>query len=198
MIVAGAGRPRPGEVVSGDAWAVQQHEGRFRLIVADGLGHGPLAAAAAEAALTTLAAHPDLCPVQALRLCHQNLQGGRGAVLALADLDPSAGRLVYAGVGNVEARLSSGGQQTRPISYRGIVGAAMPTVRPFEFPLAGDWLLVLHTDGVSARFDLSDPELPAEPAALADALLQRWARPRDDAAVLVARPAPAGQPPRPT
>ena len=42
----------PGETVCGDAWAVVQDDHRAAIIVADGLGHGPLAAEASQAAVS--------------------------------------------------------------------------------------------------------------------------------------------------
>src|SRR5262245_45672747 len=41
--------PNPGDVVSGDAWAVEWRGGHCVILVADGLGHGPDAAVAARA-----------------------------------------------------------------------------------------------------------------------------------------------------
>jgi len=150
-----ATRPYPGETANGDGWAASWDGDACRLTVVDGLGHGPMAAAATRAALDALAARPT-----------------------------------YAGVGNVEARLwpaGPAGPATRPIAYRGIVGAVLPTLRPAEFALAEDWLLVLHTDGLSARLVLEPGSAGAglEPQALAEALLSRWGRATDDATVVV-------------
>ena len=186
-----ATRPYPGETANGDGWAVSWDGDACRLTVVDGLGHGPAAAAATRAALDALAARPGLGPADALRTCHAALAGTRGAAVSVARLEPDRRRLTYAGVGNVEARLwpaGPAGPATRPIAYRGIVGAVLPTLRPAEFDLAEGWLLVLHTDGLSARLVL-EPESAAagvEPQALAEALLTRWGRATDDATVVVA------------
>jgi serine phosphatase RsbU (regulator of sigma subunit) len=189
LTVAAASRPHPGEAVNGDAWIVVPHEGGCLLAVIDGLGHGPEAAAAAHAASDVLAAAPHLAPAEALQACHSALRGTRGAAISVVQIVPASQRLVYAGVGNVEARLRLADGWQRPIAYRGIVGAVMPRVRSFELTLAPDWLLVLHTDGVSARFDLDQlaPEVRDNPQPLADAILAGWARQTDDATVVVAR-----------
>ena len=42
--------PMPGETVCGDAWNSSQSQHELRLMIADGLGHGPLAEEAANAA----------------------------------------------------------------------------------------------------------------------------------------------------
>jgi hypothetical protein len=183
-----ATRPCPGETENGDRWIVHHHAGVARIAVIDGLGHGAPAAQAAEAALAALARRPELSPVDGLRICHEPLRGTRGAAISLVSIDAAAQRLVYSGVGNVEAHLWRGGRWERPITYRGIVGVTLPTVRAFDFVLGAAWLLILHTDGLSARLELDDPAeaLGRDPADLADDLLRRWARDHDDATVVVA------------
>jgi serine phosphatase RsbU (regulator of sigma subunit) len=200
LAVGAASRPHPGETVSGDAWAVHRHRGVWRLTVVDGLGHGPDAAGAAAAAIRALAARPELEPLPALEACHVALRGTRGAAVSVASISAADGRLTYAGVGNVEARLCQGARVQRLVAYRGIVGGVDWRTRAFEYQLGPAWTLVLHTDGVRARF--GDEEVAAGteevPQVLARALLDRWARPTDDATVVVARPAvthwPGGQP----
>lgn len=189
LALAAANRPHPGETVSGDAWQIDRHAAIWRIAVIDGLGHGPVAAAAARAARETLAAQPSLEPADVLRLCHQALAKSRGAAISIARIDLDAGRLTYAGVGNVEARLWQGSHAERLIAFRGIVGWVLPTIRAFEFPLGDDWLLLLHTDGVSSRCEPERlPEFPGgSPQELADAVLRTWGRDTDDATVLIAR-----------
>jgi serine phosphatase RsbU (regulator of sigma subunit) len=187
--VAGASRPYPGESANGDAWTVAWPHGGCRIAVIDGLGHGPEAAKAARAAVDALEAHPELDPVHALALCDRALAGTRGAAISIAAIDPAHTRLTYVGIGNVEAQLWQPSGAQRPIAYRGIVGAAHRTVRAFELALTVEWVLLLHTDGVSARLNLADyveqarDDLPA----VAQAVLARWGRARDDATVVVAR-----------
>jgi hypothetical protein len=194
VIVAGASRPYPGETANGDAWAIHRHAGAGRIALVDGLGHGPEAAAAAQAALTTLAARPELGPSEAIRACHAALGGTRGAVVVVAQVDATGRHLTVAGIGNAEMRVRQGGREERPISYRGIVGRTMPTVRAFAIELGSDWLLLLHTDGVRSSLELgaaigSDPEgLRAD----AQGLLDRWARRDDDATVVLAAPGRSG------
>jgi hypothetical protein len=80
------------------------------------------------------------------------------------------------------------GRPARLLVYRGIVGAVLPTVRASEYALGDGWLLVLHTDGVSAQFDLDRVPEPArgDPRTLAEAVLAGWGRSNDDATVVVA------------
>ena len=189
VTVAVATRPYPGETVSGDAWQIDWHESVCRIALIDGLGHGSQAAAAALAAVTALAAEPALDPVDAVHRCHDALAGTRGAALLVASVDVSRGQLIVAGAGNVEARLFQDSGAKHLMTDRGIVGSALPRVRPVEMTLAPKWLLLLYTDGIKRRFD---PQPLLEAAAggdgLAQAVLAGWARATDDATVLVAQP----------
>ena len=188
--VAVAARPHPNETVNGDATAVHWVAGVCRVAVIDGLGHGREAAHAAARAVDALDAHPNLVPAEAIRLCHTALVGTRGAAMSVARLDPVRRELIYAGVGNIEAHLWHPARRERQISYRGIVGSVLPTIRSFTLPLDADWTFILHSDGVSARIDpdVLTPRPPWEPQVLADAILARYARASDDAIVVVAMP----------
>jgi serine phosphatase RsbU (regulator of sigma subunit) len=187
--IAVAARPHPNETVNGDAAAVHWSEDVCRIAVIDGLGHGRDAAYASACAVAVLDAHPSISPSEAIQRCHVALAGTRGAAMAVARLDPARGELTYAGVGNIEAHLWQEERRERPISYRGIVGAVLPTIRTFTIPLGVDWTFVLHSDGVSARIDTEALRThgPWEPEALAQAILARYARASDDATVVVAR-----------
>jgi serine phosphatase RsbU (regulator of sigma subunit) len=189
LAIAAAARPYPGETVNGDAWQLDWFEGACRIAVIDGLGHGPQAALAADAARASLSARLDLSPVDALRACHVALAGTRGAAMSIATVDAAAAQLTFAGVGNVEGHLLQHGKQQRLVAHRGIVGAAFPNVRALVFDLPAEWLLVLHTDGISARFQIEDlpPELHTHPQRLADGLLGGWSRAGDDATIVVIR-----------
>jgi serine phosphatase RsbU (regulator of sigma subunit) len=198
IVIAAATRPHPHETVSGDLWTVQWAAGACRIAVIDGLGHGPLAHAAAQRAIETLAAAPDLPLNQALAACQRALTGTRGAAIALVRIEPAADRLTFAGIGNVEGRLWQPTGEQRLLAQRGIVGGPVPTIRPVDYPLGADWLLILHSDGISDRFTSAAlPGWGGPVQALADAILQRHGRLADDATVVLAMPrraAPTGNP----
>ncbi len=183
-----ASRPYPGEIVSGDAQAVHWVGEVCRIAVIDGLGHGPQAAEAAACAVGVLDRHPELDPAEALRQCHTALLGTRGAAMSVARLDLAKGVLVYAGIGNVDAHLWQGGRHERLIVYRGVVGSAMRTIRPFTLRLAEEWTFLIHSDGISARADITAVGIPEpwEPEPLALAVLEQYGRQHDDALALVA------------
>src|SRR6185312_9369353 len=99
LTIVGARRPFPGETMNGDAWIAHQRGDVLRLSVIDGLGHGPDAARAAEAALACLDEVAATEPGEVIRRCHEALRKTRGAVMLVMSIDPNAGRLSFAGVG---------------------------------------------------------------------------------------------------
>jgi hypothetical protein len=66
----------------------------------------------------------------------------------------------------------------------------LPTLHPVIRPLVAPWGLLIHTDGVSHRFDVAELLAATEDDIdqLAPAILARWARATDDATVVAARP----------
>jgi negative regulator of sigma-B (phosphoserine phosphatase) len=103
---ATAGRPLPGEHVSGDqpiAVGIGDDAALFGVI--DGLGHGPDAATAAIRAVDVLKNARNERLEVLVQLCHRVLGGSRGAAITLARVDFGAGTLTWTGVGNVTAHL---------------------------------------------------------------------------------------------
>ncbi|SCG47705.1 SpoIIE family protein phosphatase [Micromonospora inositola] len=183
-------RPITGEQVSGDGYGVRIAEGRRQVLVCDGLGHGPLAAAATEAALAAFRTAPAASPATVVQHLHQAIAYTRGAALAVAELHPAAGLLRYAGLGNIAAMIVVEGERRRSlVSLPGIAGHQRPRVREYEYPFGAGATLVMHSDGVVDRWDLADyPGLTGRsPLVTAATLLRDVGTRRDDASVLVAR-----------
>ncbi|MEH1026391.1 SpoIIE family protein phosphatase [Micromonospora profundi] len=183
-------RPLTGETVSGDGYAVRVVEGRHQVLVSDGLGHGPLAAAATEAALAAFRDAPASPPAAVVSHLHRSMSHTRGAALAVAELVPEEGVLHYAGLGNIAGMVVEGGGQRRGlVSLPGIAGHQRPTVRGYDYPFGPGALLVMHSDGVVDRWRLTDyPDIAGHsPLVVAATLLRDAGTRRDDACVLAAR-----------
>ncbi|MFD9002480.1 SpoIIE family protein phosphatase [Streptomyces sp. NPDC059582] len=197
----GVNIPFAGAAYSGDAWAWVRAGDRLTLMLADGLGHGPEAARASTAAARALSHAAHLSPAELLGQLDTALRGTRGAAVALAQLDAKAGRLTFAGIGNIGARLREGDTWRHLLSRPGIVGVHRPTTLPeTRLPWGPDRLLVLHSDGLPSRWTPpSDPGLVlADPAVMAAVTVRdagSAARPvRDDTAVAVLAPSPPERP----
>ncbi|MFF7409289.1 SpoIIE family protein phosphatase [Streptomyces lydicus] len=179
--------PADGEEVSGDACALRDTPAGRTAIVIDGLGHGPLAAEAAQSALRAFHRAPDDPLPDLLHGIHRALRRSRGAAVGLLRLHPH--RAEYCGVGNVRV-LALTGQSVhhRHTGQPGIVGLRMPRPQVRSLPLEPGTTAVLHSDGIDHRWTLSPPPhlLRLPPPLLAVALAHGHRLTRDDATVLVA------------
>lgn len=181
--------PADHEQVSGDACAVVEHDTARTAIVVDGLGHGPPAAEAAQAALRAFHRAPDLPLPELLTALHRALRRTRGAAVGLLRLHP--GRAEYSGVGNVRVlTLTPLDVEHRLTGQPGIVGLNMATPSVRAFPLPTEATAVLHSDGIDQRWARSPSafvhRLP--PFLLAASLAHSHRLSRDDATVIAARP----------
>ena len=181
--------PHPGERVCGDAWALRPLEDGAAVLVADGLGHGPLAAMAAEAAVATFAEGPEHAPKEILERAHEALRATRGAAMAVAQVDFSGRRVRYAGIGNVVGVVLGGERQQNMVSHSGTVGHQLRRVQEFSYDWADDAVLVMHSDGLATswRLDQYPGLLRRHPALVAATLYRDAARGRDDATVVALR-----------
>jgi hypothetical protein len=176
---------------SGDAHVVTETVDGALLAVVDGLGHGPAAAEAANAARGVIEDHAAEPPERILELCHDTLRSTRGAVATIVSLRFADDTLSWLGVGNAEAILRraepDGGRATEFAPLRpGIVGYRLPELRPAALTVRAGDLLMLTSDGIRTTPD--EAIGPGEPVqAIADRILADRAAPDDDALVLVAR-----------
>jgi anti-sigma regulatory factor (Ser/Thr protein kinase) len=181
--------PLAGQEICGDGWAVSCGERGVAILAADGLGHGPDAARAADAAIAALEQCPAVQPGELVAACHEALRITRGAALAAARIDYRAGELRFAGIGNVSAAVFEGDGRRALVSHNGIVGHNMRKVQEFVVPCPPGALCIMHSDGIQTQWDLAAyPGLQARTPALIAAILMRdFIRRRDDAMVLVVR-----------
>lgn len=181
-----------GEIECGDTWRIAERGGSVAIMIADGLGHGPLAAASSQAAAAAFAESPFEQPSEAMRHFHAKLSGGRGSAAAVAILDREKSNVTYAGVGNIAGSIVSAEQSKGMVSHNGTLGVQLLRRQQFEYGLLGDSKVVMHSDGVSARWSLNNyPGLfVRHPSIIAAVLYRDHARATDDVTIIVAR----GQP----
>lgn len=184
--------PCPGESVCGDDWATAHDRSSATLLVVDGSGHGPLAAQAAEIAVRTFRDNLDHDCVSLVETIHRALAPTRGAALAVARIDAAAHLVRFVGVGNIGAVLASDGRSRRMPSNNGTAGHIAPRIREFTYPYTARPLVIMHSDGLSTKWEIdSYPGLAAShPSLVAGVLFRDHRRGRDDAAVVAMRAAP--------
>ncbi|HEY7893668.1 MAG TPA: ATP-binding SpoIIE family protein phosphatase [Gemmatimonadaceae bacterium] len=181
--------PMASERACGDAWLIDRTEHRALVVLADGLGHGADAARAAETAIRTAEQHARHSPSRIIEAAHGAMRGTRGAALAVAEIVPSEQRLTFAGIGNISGVIVSHDDAKSLASLNGIAGHEMRAVREFIYPWIGKACLIMHSDGIKARWQLGTyPGLMARhPALVAGTLFRDFTRGRDDATVLAVR-----------
>lgn len=181
--IAFAVRPMPGEQACGDLAAVWDDGDAVLVAVIDGLGHGPLAAAASEAAAAYVSAHRSEGLVALISGCDRAIRATRGVVMTLLRLTRSTGAACHAAIGNVEARLVSD-VDVPLLTTPGVVGARLRRLTERNFVLSRGSTLILYTDGVSSRFRAD--ELHGRSAeAIVRELLRHHAKDHDDAGCAV-------------
>lgn len=176
----------------GDTVAHRELTDGHLVMVADGLGHGPLAAAASRRAAEVLHRSRTTEPGALLEEMHRALGSTRGAAVAVVRLEPEAGRITHASVGNVTARLLGQDRVRTLAAQPGIVGHRMPRIREQVEPVDQAVAVVLHSDGLSDKW--ATTQLPGvlgrSAGVLSAAVLRAGGVRRDDASVLTMRTAP--------
>jgi anti-sigma regulatory factor (Ser/Thr protein kinase) len=154
----------------------------------DGLGHGPMAALAAQAAVRAFRSATARTPEYVMEEVHKALRGTRGAAIAVARIEPD-NRLLFCGVGNITAAVVTSDSRTNLLSHPGIVGHQMRQLRTYACALPEHGALVMHSDGLSERWQPGDLAslLHHPPALIASGLLRQAGTRRDDASVVVAK-----------
>ena len=179
-----------GESTSGDACLVLESPGQVLVAVIDGLGHGRDAHEAALAALACIRAN-ESSPLDTLLMrCHEALRHTRGAVIAVSRIDRQQHQLIHAGIGNIETRIIGAERTYHPVSINGIAGHSVRKIRSEIFPFHPGDLLVMHSDGISERFELSPLARERDIQFLASQLVHAHGRHHDDQLLLILRETP--------
>ena len=192
MRIGIAGRPKPGESVSGDDYFCGEVGDGFLVCLIDGIGHGEEGHDASRRLVRFLQENKEADLDELLRRSHEELHGTRGAVVGLALIRENEGSIRYAGVGNITAVVveTDGQEESAPsrhlISIGGIVGYNLRKVKQFECPYQGGDALVMYTDGISSRFSASHYfGEDRDPQEIAEAILREQGKDNDDALVLI-------------
>jgi hypothetical protein len=185
-------KPISGEEVLGDAWAFCERDGGLALIVADGLGHGLMAARASAEAISAFRRASESAPTAILNhRVHGALRGTRGAAVAVAHIDPAEVTVRYAGIGNIAGVIVRSGKPLSMVSHNGTAGFQAPRLQEFSYPLPDEGLIVMHSDGLTTSWSLDDyPGLRRRhPSIIAGVLYRDASRGRDDVCVVAAKTA---------
>lgn len=187
--VGAVARPMEADTPCGDSWGVVTSDERAVALLADGLGHGPEAADASLTAVKVL--HERFAtPAQSIMTdVHAALRSTRGAAAAVAVIDLARQQVGFAGVGNINAVIARGNEIRHLVSHHGTLGHTARRIQEFTYPWQRGDTLILHSDGLTTRWDLHAYPglLTHQPTLTAGALYRDFRRERDDASVVVLR-----------
>jgi anti-sigma regulatory factor (Ser/Thr protein kinase) len=183
---------KAGEKLCGDGYQIEYDRERrlLRLLVTDGLGHGPEAHRASEAAQDIFNGQEGSDQSQLLTQMHHAIKKTRGVVAMALGYGYAGQTLQYCGVGNISGRLL-GYDGTKALTcFNGIVGHVLSS-RIHDQTLGWEKgkILVVHSDGLTSRWDLSKyPQVQKhDPTLIAACLYRDYNRGTDDITVLVSK-----------
>ena len=187
--VGAATRAMPGYDQNGDAFLIEHETGRTLVGVIDGLGHGEAAHRASREAQQYVRSHT----AESLKNIFAGVEGAcrdtRGVVMLLARFEWEAGTVTLGSVGNITLRLCHAKESRHLVAERGVLGgnASSPMIREWDWD--PDAVMVLHSDGLTSRWDCDEFALRDEGSATAVAreLLRSLSKADDDATVLVVK-----------
>ena len=182
-------QPLASESECGDNWDFRTTRSTVRVMVADGLGHGPIAARAANTAIGAFGGTDRLPGPEAIvHALHAALRSTRGAAVAVVELDLISRVVRFSGVGNIAAILEVGGHKAKGLlSNNGIAGHEARRIQEFSAEWPAHGALIVHSDGLQTHWKLEGyPGLQARhPSVIAGVLYRDFRRKGDDATVIV-------------
>jgi hypothetical protein len=181
---------KPGETQSGDGLAIKRTEKYVKIMLADGLGHGPEANKAVNEAAVAFKVCPDYSPTDTLLFIHNLIRKTRGAVISIIAYEYASKTWSNAGIGNIAARMLGPVSLRNHMSYNGIVGHNIPGSMSDQH-YSGDEFnqVMLCSDGIKTRIDfLKYPQMSKyDQTIFAAAIYKDHARKNDDMSVVMAK-----------
>lgn len=179
---------KPGETVCGDAYEWKVNPYFFKIILADGLGHGPLANTASRRACETFRKSALNSPSEIINDMHRAVKDTRGLVATVAVFDLVNKIWKICGVGNISTRLCNALSSKTYVPFNGIIGVNISgRLQPQTIGNETGSYLILCSDGISTRWETA--KHPAvfkyDLSILAAAIYKDYARHSDDMSVLV-------------
>lgn len=189
--IHGINVPHPHEEVSGDGWAATISNRCCRLLVVDGLGHGPLASEAAHQAIRTFRRTTSNSSTHIIEELHGALRSTRGAVAAVASVDFERCEVEFAGIGNISAAIILDHNIRRLVSHNGTLGSNMRKAKSILYPFPHGSMLVMHSDGIGTHWspDSYPGLITHSSGVIAGTIYRDHSRHRDDATIVILREA---------
>jgi len=181
---------KPGEEKSGDGYYCMANGKEVKLMLADGLGHGPDANLAMNEAVNALHGCAFDLPVDIIRYINSFIRKTRGVVATVVTFDLEKNIFNIAGVGNIATKLHGNMTSKNHLAYNGIIGHTIPnTMNDQQGSLTEYHQVILCSDGIKSRWDLAKyPGIQKNDLSVqAAAIYKDFARRTDDMSVVIAK-----------
>lgn len=180
----------PGQEVSGDGFDYKFERNKIFILVADGLGHGPLAhQAVSEAIIAFRNCDRDL-PQDIIRYIHEAIRKTRGIVASVVVYNLATKKWQVSGVGNIATKFSNILRSKSIICYNGIIGHVLPnTINSQELSGIEYPVVTFCSDGIKSRWDIDKLAYIKryDPSIQAAAIYKSFGRQTDDMTVVIAK-----------
>lgn len=172
---------------NGDGYALLREGTRILAAVIDGVGSGAAAHAATTASIRALG-DPALRSVgDRFAAVHTALGGGRGAAMAIAEIELGQASLTWAAVGDIDGVLwHRDGSAVSLVQKGGTLGISYAGFHASSTQLAPGDVIVMTSDGI-ARGYRKAARCDTCPGALAATILETHGRCNDDCIVFAMR-----------
>ncbi|MDB5118924.1 MAG: Stage sporulation family protein [Sphingobacteriales bacterium] len=181
---------KPGETVSGDGTYYKVTKDYFKILVADGLGHGPEANRAVNEAVNAFKVCPFHTPVEILRFLHAAILKTRGIVGTIIIYNFNDKTWSVAGIGNIACKLMNGLSYKNVMSYNGIIGHNIPNRMDNQSFSQDDYFQFMAcSDGLKSRWEAAKYNSihKCDPTILAAAIYKDYARKTDDMSIVIGK-----------
>ena len=170
---------------NGDCIYIHRNKNQFRWLHMDGLGHG-------EQAADTVKGLQDIVriekPIQErLEILNSRLQGSRGSVAIMVDVDTSRDTVSICGIGDMTCYLMQDEERQSVGFSQGILGHAHRSINVVDLPFNGNAVLYTASDGIRRNWTLdSFPKLWKSPPQLISFFLGYMiGRSNDDKSIMI-------------
>lgn len=181
---------KPGEAVSGDGYCFYPTTTGFKIMIADGLGHGVHANQAVNEAIQAFKDCAEETVSNTIRYIHQAIRNTRGVVASLTFYNAENRTWSAAGVGNIATKWVGGQNIRNHLSYNGIIGHNIPnTINDIHLSQNDFKQFIACSDGIRSRWDASKYPLihRHDSMILAAAIYKDYARRTDDMSVIICK-----------
>lgn len=181
---------KTGEHDSGDGYYFQKVITGWKLLIADGLGHGTDANFAVNEAVAAFQNFSSDSAVEYIRFIHQKVKKTRGLVGNIILYNTAKNNFTVAGVGNISTRFFNALSYKNYISYNGIIGHNIPnTMNDVTHSQLDYNQFISCSDGVRSKWELQKfPSIgKVDCSLLTAAIYKEYGRRNDDTSVIVCK-----------